>query len=185
MRHRARVGWALLALAAAIGRLRAAPPQAAARPPAATQRLERHFLQQAAANLRLRSEASRLASDRSENPAVRDLAERLLQWQDEVLPELLRLLDARAMAMPMRLSAHNKLLRRLARLRGAAFDRVYLDEVVLPACQADAASYEVAAAQAADPVLKAWARRQLPELRGQIAQAEQVQSAGMPRGGTV
>lgn len=151
--------------------LYAAAAAADAKPLPAPQRLERRFLQISAANLRFQAEASRLAQARSNNPAVKDLANTLLARQQTAQPELLRLLHARGMALPMPSNEHGKVLKQLAKLNGAKFDRLYVDEVVLRSYQADIANYEKVAVQAEDPVLKAWIDRQLPTLRFHVAKA--------------
>jgi putative membrane protein len=149
-----------------------APSAAAqAKPMPPVQRLERRFLQIAAANLRFEAEASRLAQDRTNNPAVKDLASTLLSRQQTVQPELLRLLHVRGMAPPMPGNRQSKVLKQLGKLSGAKFDRLYVDEVVLKSAQDDIANYEKVAAQAEDPVLKGWADRQLPALRFSFAKA--------------
>jgi putative membrane protein len=155
----------------------AAPPPASlaatnqAKGQPAVQRLERRFLQITAANLRFQAEASRLALTRSGNPAVKDLANTLLARQQKTQPEVLRLLDARGMALPITTDGHGKVLRRIARLNGAKFDQAYVDEVVMASSQEDIANCERVAAQAEDPVLRAWVDRQLPALRYQLAKA--------------
>jgi putative membrane protein len=149
----------------------AAAAAAEAKPLPPAQRLERRFLQITASNLRFQSEASRLALARSNNPAVKDLANTLLARQQAVQPELLRLLHTRGMALPMPTNAHGKTLKRLARLNGAKFDRLYVDEVVMRSSQDDIANYEKVAAHAEDPVLKAWIARQLPTLRFHFTKA--------------
>jgi len=146
-----------------------AAAQAKPLPPA--QRLERRFLQIAAANLRFQTEASRLALARTNNPAVKDLANTLLGRQDKVQPEMLRLLHVRGMAPPMASNEHTKVLKQLAKLNGAKFDRLYVDEVVLKSVQVDIGNYEKVGTQAEDPVLKGWIERQLPTLRFQFAKA--------------
>lgn len=151
--------------------LYAAAAAADAKPLPAPQRLERRFLQISAANLRFQAEASRLAQARSNNPAVKDLANTLLARQQTAQPELLRLLHARGMALPMPSNEHGKVLKQLAKLNGAKFDRLYVDEVVLRSYQADIANYEKVAVQAEDPVLKAWIDRQLPTLRFHVTKA--------------
>lgn len=149
-----------------------APSAAAqAKPLPTVQRLERRFLQIAAANLRFEAEASRLAQDRTNNPAVKEISSTLLSRQQTVQPEMIRLLHVRGMAPPMPSNRQTKLLRQLGKLNGARFDRLYIDEVVLKSAQADIANYQKVAAQAEDPVLKAWADRQLPSLRFSYAKA--------------
>lgn len=162
--------------------LYAAAAAAEAKPLPPAQRLERRFLQISAANLRFQAEASALALARSNNPAVKDLANTLLARQQTAQPELVRLLHARGMAQPMPGSEHGKVLKQLAKLNGAKFDRLYVDEVVLRSHQADIANYEKVAAQAEDPVLKAWIDRQLPTLRFHVAKAGKALPAASLRG---
>jgi putative membrane protein len=137
----------------------AASAAAEARPLGAAQRLERHFLQVTAASLRLQAEASQLALARTNNPAVKELA------------ELLRLLAARGMAMPLAGNEHNKVLKQLSKLNGAKFDRLYVDDVVLRTLQADVANFDRMSTQAEDKVLKTWVDRQLPLLRAHLDRA--------------
>ena len=176
------------AMAAWVGPAAAAPvvyaPGAAAQvhPSTPGQRLERRFLQIAAANLRFQSDASRLAESRTNNPAVKDLANTLLSRQPTAQPDLLRLLHQRGMALPMPTNEHNKVLKQLAKLNGAKFDHLYVDEVVLRSYQADISNYEKVAAQADDPVLKAWIDRQLPTLRFHYAKAGKALPSASLRG---
>jgi putative membrane protein len=93
-----------------------------------------------------------------------------------------RLLHARGMAMPMPSSAHGKVLKQLAKLGGAKFDRMYVDEVALRSSQEDVANYEKMSAQAEDPVLKAWVDRQLPILRYHLAKAARALPSASLRG---
>ncbi|MEJ8836125.1 DUF4142 domain-containing protein [Ramlibacter sp. AN1133] len=166
---------ALAALPAAATTARApgyaASSVADAKPLTPAQRLERRFLQLSAANMRFQAEGARVALTRSNNPAVKELAHSLLARQQTAQPELLRLLHARGMAMPLATNEHAKLLKQLAKLNGAKFDRLYVDEVVIKSYQVDISNYERVALQAEDPVLKAWVERQLPTLRLQFAKA--------------
>lgn len=148
-----------------------APSAAAqAKPLSNAQRLERRFLQITASNARYQADASRLAATRSNNTAVKEVAQAVLARQKTTQPELLHLLQARGMAMPILASDHNKVVKQLGKLNGAKFDRTYIDEVLLRTCQADIENFETLATQAEDPVLKAWIERQLPVLRSQLAQ---------------
>ena len=147
-----------------------------------TQRLERRFLQLTAANLRFQAEASRLAAQRSSNPAVKDLANTVLTRHQTTQPELLRLLHNRGMAMPLMANDHVKVLKQLSKNNGAKFDRQYVDEVFLRSYQADIANHEKMATQAEDPVLRAWIDRQLPSLRFHVAKAGKALPAAPLRG---
>jgi putative membrane protein len=75
------------------------------------------------------------------------------------------------MALPIMTSQQNKVLKQLAKLQGAKFDQLYVEEVVLRSYRDDIANYEKLAAEAQDPVLKAWVERQLPTLRVHHAKA--------------
>lgn len=162
---------ALLVPAAAFAQQRSLYGAAEAKPLSNAQRLERRFLQIAAANLRFQAEASRLVMTRSNNPAVKELAQTLMVRQKTAQPELLHLLQARGMAMPILGNEHGKVLKQMTKLNGARFDRLYVDEVVIRSYRTDIGNFEKLATQAEDPVLKAWIGRQLPILRFHVAQA--------------
>jgi putative membrane protein len=149
----------------------AASSVAQARPLPPLQRLERRFLQISAADLRFQAEGSRIAIARSKNPAVKDLANTVLARQQAVQLDLLRMLHARGMAMPIMTNEHARVLKQMGKLQGPKFDRLYVDEVVVRTYQADIANHERMAMEAADPVLKGWADRQLPTLRMHLEKA--------------
>src|SRR4029079_380944 len=128
-------------------------------------------LQISASNMRYQAEGARIALARSNNPAVKDLANSLIARQQTAQPELLRLMHTRGMAMPLATNEHAKVLKQLAKLNGAKFDRLYVDEVVIKSYQVDITNYERMALQAEAPVLKAWVERQLPMLRFHFAKA--------------
>lgn len=155
---------------------------AQAKPLTSGQRLERRFLQISAANLRFLAEASRLVASRSTHPAVQDLANTVMDRQQTAQPDLQRLLHARGMALPMMTAEHARVLRQLAKANGGKFDRIYVDEVVMRTYQADIGNYEKLAAQAEDPVLKAWVERQLPTLRFHLAKAGRALPGAQLRG---
>ncbi len=156
-----------------------APTAAAgARPLGNAQRLERRFLQLAAANLRFQAEASQLVLNRSGNPAVKELAQTLLAREKTAQPELLHLLQARGMAMPIPGNDHGRVLKQMGKSTGPKLDRMYVDEVVLRSYQADIANHEKVVLQAEDPVLRAWVERQIPTLRFHVAKAGKALPAG-------
>lgn len=160
-----------------------APSAAAeARPLTPAQRLERRFLQIVAANMRFQAEASQMVAARSNNPAVKELAQTLMARQKTAQPELLHLLQARGMAMPIPGNEHAKVLKQLGKLTGAKFDRMYVEEAVLRPYQGDIANFEKVLLQAGDPVLKAWIERQLPTLRFHVAKAEKALPSAALRG---
>jgi putative membrane protein len=153
-----------------------------ARPLPPAQRQERYFLQQSSAHVRLQAEASQLALARSNNPAVKELAKLVLARHRTVQPEVLHMLQSRGMAMPLSTNEANKLLKQLSKLKGAQFDRLYVEEAVLRTYQLDVENYEKMATQAEDSVLKAWVERQLPVLRAHVEQASRALPGASLRG---
>lgn len=177
MRIAGLLSWAIAAglsgpaAAAAPGAFYATAAAAEARPMGQVQRLERRFLQVTAENLRFQGEASRLVLTRSSSPAVHELATALAARQQAVQPEIVRLLHARGMAMPLPDTGHRKVLRQLAKVQGVKLERIYIEEVVQRPGRADIANHEKVLATVEDPVLKAWIERQLPTLRDHMARA--------------
>ena len=160
----------------------AASAAADVKPLSPTQRLERRFLQISAANMRFEAEASVQVATHSNNPAVKDLAKAVLARQKTAQPEILHLLHARGMALPILGNEHNKVLKQLPRANGAKFDRLYVEEVALRSYQADVANFEKMSTQAEDPVLKAWVERQLPVLRSHLEVAGRALPGASVRG---
>ena len=150
------------------------------------QREERQFLKDAAAANRFQADAARMALGKSSAPAVRSLAGNLIEHRNASGNELLRMLHLRGMAPPMLGNDQRRTLNRLAKLQGAKFDRVFLDQVVLNAQRNEMQYYEKAGAGVGDPVLKAWIARTVPALRDQLATAERVAGADVrvARGGS-
>ena len=153
-----------------------------ARPLPPAQRQERYFLQQASAHIRLEAEASQLALARTNNVAVKELAKLVLARHKTAQPEVLRMLQSRGMAMPLSTNEANKLLKQLSKMKGAQFDRLYVEDAVLRTSQLDMQSYEKMATQAEDTVLKAWVERQLPLLRTQVEKASRALPGAPLRG---
>lgn len=152
----------------------AAVAAAHARRTSPRQREERRFLKDAAASSRFEAEASRMALARSSDPGLRSFAAMLINHHASASNELLNLLYRRGMAAPMLANDQRKTLNRLARLQGAKFNRVYLEEVALKYQQEDVQYYEKASLVAREPRLKAWIDRTLPTLRYHTAAAERL-----------
>lgn len=141
------------------------------------QRQEWRFLKEAAAAGRFESEASRLALAKSTNAGVRSLATALVNHHTSAGNELVHMLHVRGMAPPMLANAQRKTLNRLAKLQGAKFDRVYIEEVGLRTQQEDVQSFEKARLATRDPQLKAWIERVLPTLHYHVTLAERLAPA--------
>lgn len=150
----------------------------AARPLTPQQREERRFLQEAAAHLRFVHEASRLALTRSGSTAVRELAASIEEHHKQAHVQVIRLLHARGMAMPMPGNEHAKLLKQLGKAAGGKFDRLYLEEVGVRAHAIELRHHERAALAAQDAAVRTWAEQQQPGLRYRLAMAERALPGG-------
>ena len=142
------------------------------------QRQERRFLQDAAAQMRFASEASKLVLAQSPAPAVRELAVQIVRQHKTVHIELLRMLQVRGMAPPILSNEHGKVLKHLAKSSGRKQDRLFLEEVGARANGAALRDYERMAQVAEDPVLRHWIALRLPQLREQHALAERALHGG-------
>lgn len=144
------------------------------KPTSPEQRDERRFLKEASAASRFESEASRMAISRSNDPEVRSFAAALAEHHASTGIALQHLLHGRGMAPPMLANDQRKILNRLAKLRGAKFDREYMEEVGLKYQQVDVQAYERAGLVIRDPVLKGWIDTTLPAMRDHLAAAERI-----------
>jgi hypothetical protein len=65
----------------------------------------------------------------------------------------------------------------MAKLHGAKFDRMFMDEVGLKSQQLDVEAFERVSAAVADPVLRAWIEGTMPTVRYQLQTAEQIMAS--------
>lgn len=135
------------------------------------ERLARSFLRTASASARFEFEAGRLAAVRADTSSVRAHALDLLESQEPVHVELLRLLHARGMAAPMMDNAQRRALQRLSRASGPKFDREYMELMGSRRQREDVRHYERAMLGITDPSLREFIDRQLPTLREQQSAA--------------
>jgi predicted outer membrane protein len=138
------------------------------------QRDEWRFLKEAAASARFETEAARMALSKSSDTNVRTLAASLVNQQQAAQATLHQMLRVRNMAPPMLANDQRKVLNRLARLRGAAFDREWMAAIALRSQQDDIQAFEKAVSTLRDSPVRGWVARTLPTLRWQLASAERV-----------
>lgn len=138
---------------------------------------ERSVLRAAAAATVFGTRAGRLAGTRSGSPEVRAFAAGLVRHHEVVGLEMLPLLQARGMAMPMLENRQSLLLARLQKLNGPSFDREFMQAVGVQAQRSELRALEAARQGVGDPLLRDWIERSLPGLRQQLALAE---AQGLP-----
>lgn len=149
-----------------------------AKPMTAEQREEARFLKEAAASARFQAEAARVALGKSSDPNVRTLAASLANQQQAAQVALHQMLRVRSMAPPMLTNDQRRVLNRLAKLRGTAFDRKWMEWVALRSQQRDIQALETATGTLRDPQILGWIARTLPAARWQLASAERVVAHG-------
>ena len=142
------------------------------------ERHARDFLRMVSLQARYETEAARLALQRAENPGVLAFASELLDYHRDADAELLHLLAGRGMAPPMMDNAQRKTLNRLGRMKGARFDREFVEQVGRDRRRDDVQRFETAAKGVTDPALLDWIDRQLPSLRQQHTSAVELASYG-------
>lgn len=148
------------------------------------QRDEWRFLKEVTAAGRFETDASRLAVAKSSNAGIRSFATTLINHNTSVSNELVHMLHVRGMAPPMLANDQRKALNRLAKLRGAKFDREFMDQVGPKSQQERVLVFERARLVVRDPQLKAWIERELPTLRYHVSMAERLapSDSKVPRG---
>lgn len=137
------------------------------------QREERAFLRTVAATARYETEACKLALVRSQSAGVRAWAQEMLRHQGTESAELVHLLHARGMALPMLENDQRKQLSKLGKLSGTKFDREFMETVALRQ-RAKVQYLEKAQLTAVDPVLKGWIERRVAPVREQAVSAERM-----------
>lgn len=130
------------------------------------------------------TEIGKLAASNTKNKAVRNLAKRLVKEHTQAEKELEQLFARKGLP---RGEAHlaeqlQSSINDLARLKGAAFDRAFKQQVIAEHEKA-IESFEHQAKQGADPDLKAFAEKYLLQLRTHLIMAQEldIDSAGDER----
>jgi predicted outer membrane protein len=142
------------------------------------QRDEWRFLKDAAASARFETDAARMALGKSSDANVRALAATLANQQQAAQAALQQMLHVRNMAPPMLANEQRRVLNRLAKLHGPAFDHEWMEDVALRSQQEDILAFEKAAGTLRDMQVRSWILRTLPALRWQLASAGRVVASG-------
>jgi putative membrane protein len=133
---------------------------------------ERLFITEAAQGGRAEVELGQLVSERATNPEVRQFGERMVQDHGKANSELMQLAQQKSITIPTELDAKHKATRnRLAGLSGEAFDRAYVQEMLIDH-RKDVREFRAKATSAADPDVRAWASKTLPTLEEHLTMIE-------------
>ena len=131
------------------------------------------FVATAASGNSLEVEASKLALERSKNPAVRDFAQHMVAEHGKVGDELRALPVAASVGnFAALLLKHKDQLTKLRELQGPAFDKAYAAQIGVAAHQDTVSLFQKAADGASDSQTKAFAQAKLPALREHLQMAQ-------------
>ncbi|PWW45551.1 putative outer membrane protein [Melaminivora alkalimesophila] len=149
----------------------AAPAQADGKPAHA----DAAFMNQAAQNGHLEVEAARLALQKSQNPEVREFAQRMIDDHTKAAQELGALATAKNHSLPDGPSLLQKGKLKLLGTHGdEKFDRSYIEDLGPKAHRETIELFEKGAREAHDPDVRAYAEKTLPTLREHLSMAEKL-----------
>jgi len=116
----------------------------------------------------------KLAATNTKNQAVRSFARKLVEERTQAEKELAEIFARKGMRPESTLARNfQSSLNHLARLKGRAFDQAFKEQVIEDQ-QTSIRLFQEQAEHGADPDLKAFAEKHLPQLRAQLALAERL-----------
>lgn len=128
---------------------------------------DQFFLRQASKGGLLEVSLAELAAERAANPAIQNLAAKLLEDHRRANERLKTFADRQNLILPTELGKHQEDVDRLAQLSGSDFAKAYLKEMVEHHEQA-VATFQREAEEGADPHIRAWATQFVTTLRNHL-----------------
>lgn len=156
------------------------PAPGTANPPkmpslSATTSADDHFVMEVAATNLAEIDLGKVAADKASNSKVKDFANRMVNDHTKANAELKELADSKHITVATMIDAQHKSLRdKLAGMSGAAFDRMYIDEMV-KGHEAAVEKFRKESTSGADSEVKAWALKTLPTIQEHYKMAQDVQ----------
>jgi putative membrane protein len=134
---------------------------------------DQHFVHKASAAGLAEVNLGALAAKRASDPEVRKFAERMVRDHTKANKELIALANKKGLKVAEGMDAkHRKCEEKLLSLRGAAFDREYMDGQLKDHKEA-VSLFEKESKSGKDEDLKAWAGKTLPHLREHLKMAQE------------
>jgi putative membrane protein len=122
-------------------------------------------------------EHGRLATQNAASPDVKQFAQRMVDDHSKAGDELKGLASQKDVTLATKLDdQHRAVQDKLAKLKGAAFDKAYMGQVVTAHLQA-VALFQQEAKGGQDPDVKAWAAKTLPTLQEHLKMASSINAA--------
>lgn len=140
---------------------------------------DRAFMLKAAGGGMYEVEVSKLAEQKASDAGVKEMASMLVKDHTAVNAELMKLADAKGVALPAKLPADKQaVIKKLSGRSGAAFDKDFMRIVGISDHQKDVKLYESNSRSAKDPELRAFIDKTLPTLRQHLSHAQGLKMAG-------
>jgi putative membrane protein len=144
---------------------------------------DKDFLEQAAQNGHAEIEGSRLAATKATNPDVKAYAQKMVDAHTKSHQELVTLATSKGAKLPDDPSLVQKTkLKLLEAVDGEGFDRRYTESLGVEAHEDNVKLFQKASSRSADPEIKAFATRMLPELREHLTMARALKTASAKKG---
>ena len=138
---------------------------------------EHAFFEEAASGGQMEVELGRVATTHASNQRVKDFGQRMVTDHSKANAELKSLAARKNVTLPGKLSAEDqKQVDRLAGMKGADFDRAYM-QMMVDDHEKDVAKFREKAQSATDPDVKTFASKTLPTLESHLRMAKEVESA--------
>lgn len=120
---------------------------------------------------------SRMALDKSSDPAVKEFARQMIDDHVQLNAQLAELAEREGQGLPSRPTNHmEQLAQRFARESGDRFDRDYMAQMVNDHIRT-LSMFDQAARTASDPSVRAFAESKVPELQAHLQKAQELNEA--------
>jgi len=137
---------------------------------------DQSFLKEAAQGGMAEVQMGRLAAQKAQSQAVRQLGQKLVQDHSKANQELKLLASQKSVTLPSDIGTENETaISHLKGLEGTEFDQAFIKHAVEDH-QKDIQKFQTASQQSADNDVKAFAQKQLPVLQQHLKMAQDAQS---------
>jgi putative membrane protein len=135
---------------------------------------ERHFMDKAAQGGTAEVQLGQLAQQNAQSEAVKQFAKRMISDHSKANDELKQIAAQESVSLPTTVDAKDKAtMARLEKLHGAAFDKAYMQDMVMDH-KKDVADFKHESTAAKTPSLKNWVQQTTPTLESHLQEAEKV-----------
>lgn len=142
-------------------------------------RVDRKFIEDAAASGQMEVQAAQLAATRATDPSVKDYASMVADHHASANSELMQLAASLGLELPAALPrAMRNEVEKLGKRSGAEFDREFVREIGIKEHERDIKRFQKASKDVKEPQLKAWIDKTLPTLEQHLAAAQKMPQAG-------